>query len=76
MFGNAAVSISMMNKSLTALRSELDDLKAQKTGASDCSEATDQPDTVPPSKWPRIEPMDTESDEEEDPISLHARPRE
>lgn len=78
-FGNIAVSVSVMNKSLTALRSELDELKAQKTGVSGRREAREESDTASSCKRPRMDQMDTESDdeeecdEEEDPIEIYMR---
>ena len=75
-FGNLVISVNVMNKSLTAIRSELDDIKATKTGASDRREASEQPDTAPPSKRPRTESMDTGSDDDEDPITIYMRDQE
>ena len=46
-FGNIAVSVSVMNKSITVLLTELDELKSQKLGTECRRELVEQPQSEP-----------------------------
>ena len=71
-FGNIAVSVSVMNQSITALRTELDELKSQKSGAECRRELAEQPQSEPPSKRARTQQIDNENgSEDQDPIDAY-----
>lgn len=75
-FQNVAISVGVMNKSITALRSELDEIKVQKTDTTAQGRRMEQPpDEEPVNKRPRTESVNAESsgkntneEDEEDPI--------
>lgn len=76
------VSVSVMNKSLTALRKELDEIKAQKSNSTDRERSKEKAtspreDGEPQSKRPRNDYEDSEStDHEEDPVDRFMRQEE
>lgn len=76
------VSVSVMNKSLTALRKELDEIKAQKSNSTDRERSKEKAtspreDGEPQSKRARNDCEDSEStDHEEDPVDRFMRQEE
>ena len=76
-FGNIAVSVSVVNKSITALRTELDELKSQKSGTECRRELVEQPQSEPQSKRPRTQQRDNENgSEDQDPIYTYVQEQE
>ena len=66
-----------MKKSITALRTELDELKSQKTGTECQRELVKQPQSQPPSKRPRTQLMDNKNvSEDQDPIDTYTQDQE
>ena len=64
-FGNIAVSVSVVTKSITALRTELDKVKSQKSGTECRRELVEQPQSELPSKQPQTQQMDNENGSED-----------
>ena len=68
-FGNIAVSVSVMNKSITVLLTELDELKSQKLGTECRRGLVKQLQSELQSKRPRKQQMDNgNGSEDQDPI--------
>lgn len=60
-FGNVAVSVSIMNKSLTALCNETVEIKAQRSNPTDQGSSSEQPNDQ--NKWPQNDAMHAGSSE-------------
>ena len=76
-FGNIAVLVSVMNKSITVLLTELDELKSQKLGTECRGELVKQPQSELLSKRPRTQQMDNgNGSEDQDPIDTYMQEQE
>ena len=76
-FCNIDVSVSVMNKSITVLLTELDELKSQKSGTECWRELVEQPQSEPLSKRPRTQHMENwNGSEDQDPIDTYMQGQE